>query len=795
MKTLIFLITYMRNEIYRLFFLKLVLSIDNNSRLYHMYTNNTLKKITLVNKANSSSQHKTVFITFFCIYKEICKRLLKSKPRKSQFEGSIASCYNFLVEMGTGQGKTLSMLGTTLWKLYSTKNIIHFISSNTYLVKRDFEYSVKIMQFFNFKSSNKLSSNIELIHLSRVVYSDIQSLGFSFLKNLSHPTSKYKSIFDVIIFDEIDSFLYEVIQVPLTISNPSKDNLDKYLSLSKVKSLVFSSKDKISSNQYYESYSNKSFSSNKTSLFNPSSNAFYWKYMLRLIESSFLDFRKNIHYIVKNNKLVLLDKATGRPMAQHKLSKGFHEAIETKEGISTFKSNNNNNNTLNLIDFISLYKKVIGFSATLGSELYLSFLGIHFLVYRIQSPSKRIDYKPLNLGKIFLRSYLKDWVFYKQSKRQPLIFYIENIQKTHHFKEAFFKSNKKRNLILNAKNIKNEVNALNKAGAYNQILTSTNVISRGSNISISKQSRYKVEPSIIQMLGGIYLSYFEVDINPRFLEQLKGRVGRQNIPGESRSLFTYLTFTSNKQLDHKSSAYKKLYLDYVNYLYPDNKNNGFLKAFIIKQESLLSNNIKYLSSLKSNLPSTFFTYMYLENFFSKTNKIKYNYYTYIEQSIIFNMVSRNIFLNYESIHDISYILAIHIEKRLSKKLILIQKEVATNINSLVYMYIFIQTYKKLLLWKISGLTKNIPYFYNQMESIFVKAFLDKIEEYKKLLDRVYKYKSIPLISLNRDNITQDYISILYMNQALELFYQNFFIQFSIQSNRINVFSKKAKNGI
>lgn len=778
------LIFFMRSKLYKTFFLKYILEINRGERSFHLYSNHFLKKISLYNKEADMFDGKNSLVLFFTIYKEVCKRLLLVKPRKNQLEGSLASCHNFLAQIGTGQGKTISLLGTALWKTYTTSNIIHIVSSNDYLVTRDHIYSLNIVSFYNLRSctilENTLIDELKDLSYSRIIYSTVQSLGFSFLKNVVNPISRFHYIFDTIIIDEIDTLLYETLQVPLSISySHNKENFKKYIDISKIFKESFLGEKKIYENVLTDSViESVELHENNDSRYTQDIASFYWLYIKRNLYTSISKIIKGLDYLVKGSSIILLDSNTGRPMHQHKLSNGLQEAIEVKENLLSFK-NNDNSYKLNLIDLLDLYKKVLGFSATLGQEINLDILNRNFIIYSISDSPTKISFLSIKLERIFFKPYNKDWIFYRKNKKQPLVIYQEALKSD----RALSKFIKVPDLSLNALNIEYEKKYLSKAGRYNQVLTATNIISRGTNISLGSSRDSFTEKSIIQMLGGIYLLYFDSNKSTRFIDQLEGRVGRQSRSGESRIIYSYNVVDTNMQSSALQVKKSRIF-DFNNQVIANVSHKLFLDLIKNEEGELLSKSLSHIrSSNKGNIIENMYLLFYINNFISKPTRVKSKYLNYIEQKTTYESISTNIFKNKEIELDMLFILNIHTDRRWLKSLYSLQFQVSREKNISVYSYHLLKTYKDLFL-------RSSKYKLNQKETIFIQLFLEYLNYYEQNIKTILQVKGIPTLSLNRDADSKTYTLNIFHMLIIEDFYNKLFFSNSVKRNRVYLPWKK-----
>jgi preprotein translocase subunit SecA len=305
----------------------------------------------------------------FAVVREASKRTLGLRHFDSQMLGGISLAEGNIAEMKTGEGKTLvATLPAYLNAVIGNKAIL--VTVNDYLAKRDAEWMRPIYEFLGLSVGTVISNQDidEKIasYKSNVIYATNNELGFDYLRdNMSLSVeNRVQCSLDFAIVDEVDSILIDEARTPLIISGPSSESSQMYIQIKKfIPKLIYQKREgtedeplmQDEKGHYLIDEKNRSIELTddgyvlvesfleENGLIGKSevgtyeglysiSNLKIMKFVQATLKASFL-FKKNVHYLVRNNEVLLIDEHTGRTMPGRRISEGVHQALECKENV------------------------------------------------------------------------------------------------------------------------------------------------------------------------------------------------------------------------------------------------------------------------------------------------------------------------------------------------------------------------------------------------------------------------------------------------------------------------------
>jgi len=502
---------------------------------------------------------KKEFINAFAIVVEICYRETDKRAYEVQIMGAIALVEKYAIEMATGEGKTLTASLAAIILGWRGKPV-HVLTSNDYLAQRDAQDLKQLYNRANLTVSAVIGTTKpperKEFYKSDLVYSTGKEILADYLKDRMLESENYcintflinkinnKAVpqeyllrgLDTVIVDEADSVLADDAVTPLIISSTHENkilqksvvdanrisqyfNIDEHYTLSeKFHDITITQKglDVIESNMY-----------SLSSIWRSEERSEFLVKQALMAKELFL---LNKHYIIKDEKIVIVDEKTGRIMNERTWGNGLHQAIEVKEGVpitdptTTFAK-------MSFQRFFRLYNHLCGMSGTL-QNLKEEF----WQIYKILTLSipKRVPSK---------MSILKDKIYLtKEIKEQELVKYIKEIHHKHlpilvgitTIKDSESLANKLKSLniectLLNALNDSIEAQIVAQAGIYNTITIATNMAGRGTDIQITQE---------IDDLGGLQVITTQRDKSRRIDMQFFGRCARQGQNGVAVSFLS-----------------------------------------------------------------------------------------------------------------------------------------------------------------------------------------------------------------------------------------------------------------
>ncbi|QJC38079.1 preprotein translocase subunit SecA [Enterobacteriaceae endosymbiont of Donacia marginata] len=514
----------------------------------------------------------------FATVREASKRIFGMRHFDVQLIGGIVLNNNCIAEMKTGEGKTLTSTLPAYLNALNGKGV-HIVTVNDYLAQRDAINNKTLFEFLGLTVGVNISSmslkEKRNAYKADITYGTNNEYGFDFLKDnmVFNYSDKVQRNLQYAIIDEVDSILIDESRTPLIISGAAEDSSKLYIKINNIiPKLIYQSQEDSTSFQgkghfFIDEKSRQAYLTEKGLIFlekllikekiinygeslYTSDNIIILNHIISALRAHKL-FKKNVDYILKNNKIIIVDEHTGRLMEGRRWSEGLHQAIEAKENVKI----NNENQTLASITFqnyFRLYKKLSGMTGTAITESF-EFKEIYKLdtiVIPTNKPMIRKDLPDLIYltKKEKIKAIIQD-IKEKNLKGQPILVGTVSIKKSELISEKLKKIGIKHN-ILNAKFHAREAEIISKAGEKHAVTIATNMAGRGTDIvlggafilekkySFDNLKKLKIQWQIkheeIIKLGGLYVIGTERHESRRIDNQLRGRSGRQGDPGVSR---------------------------------------------------------------------------------------------------------------------------------------------------------------------------------------------------------------------------------------------------------------------
>ncbi|MDC0449556.1 preprotein translocase subunit SecA [Pelagibacteraceae bacterium] len=496
----------------------------------------------------------------FALVREAARRVLNERHYDAQLIGGIFLHQGKIAEMKTGEGKTLvSTLPAYLNAL--TGKGVHIVTVNDYLAKRDSQWMGKIFNFLDLSVgciTNELGDDDRKKNYNNdITYATNNELGFDYLRdNMKYDLSEMvQREHNYCIVDEVDSILIDESRTPLIISGRSEDKSNFYLLADKFI-------NKLQKTDYEIDEKNKNailtdigidkiekLAAQDGILKN---NNFYDPQNLNLVhhvnqalKANFL-FNKDVDYILRENKVQIIDEFTGRVLGGRRFSDGLHQAIEAKENVD-IQEENQTLASITYQNYFRLYQKLSGMTGTALTEAE-EFFDIYKLNVLSVPTNRPMIRKDLN-DQIFRtekEKYLAitNKIIDCHGKGQPVLVGTTSIEKSEKISKNLIEKNIKHS-VLNAKQHEKEAKIIAEAGKIGAITIATNMAGRGTDIQLGGNKEFKDEDNQkelaqiqeekekVKSFGGLYIVGTERHESRRIDNQLRGRSGRQGDPGTS----------------------------------------------------------------------------------------------------------------------------------------------------------------------------------------------------------------------------------------------------------------------
>lgn len=495
----------------------------------------------------------------FAIVRETSKRVLNMRHFDVQLIGGMVLHEGKIAEMKTGEGKTLVATLPVVLNAMSGKGV-HIVTVNDYLAKRDAEQMGEIYKFLGFSVGVVLSSaNSDNEHKAAyecdITYGTNNEFGFDFLRDNMKFSSdeKVQRGHNFVIVDEVDSILIDEARTPLIISGPTNRTLDGYIKANEVAKKMqkgemppqnLANKDAKPSGDFIVDEKNRTILiteagiSKAEKLFGVDNlysldNAILAHQLDQALKAHNL-FEKDVHYVVRNKEVIIVDEFTGRLSEGRRFSDGLHQALEAKENVK-IQEESQTLADITFQNYFRMYDKLAGMTGTAQTEAteFSQIYKLDVISIPTNIPIHRIDKHDLiyKTQKEKFKAVI-DEIKRANSNGQPVLVGTASIERSEVLHEMLKKERIAHN-VLNAKHHEQEALIIADAGKKGAVTIATNMAGRGVDIKIDDE---------VRALGGLYIIGTERHESRRIDNQLRGRSGRQGDPGLSRF---YLSLEDN----------------------------------------------------------------------------------------------------------------------------------------------------------------------------------------------------------------------------------------------------------
>jgi len=491
----------------------------------------------------------------FAIVREVSKRTLNMRHFDVQLIGGMVLNDGRIAEMKTGEGKTLVATLPVVLNAMSGKGV-HVVTVNDYLAKRDATQMSAIYEFLGFSTGVVLGGEYDdekrkAAYDSDITYGTNNEFGFDYLRDNMKMEFKDKvqREHNFVIVDEVDSILIDEARTPLIISGSANRTLDGYVKANEVAKAMIrgeaakTPQDK-ATGDFVVDEKNRTIAiteagiSKAEKLFGVENlydmqNAILSHLLDQALKAHNL-FEKDVHYVIKEGQVVIVDEFTGRLSEGRRFSEGLHQALEAKEGVK-IQEESQTLADITFQNYFRLYDKLAGMTGTAQTEatefaqIYkLDVISIPTNVPVIRKDNNDLIYKTESEKfKAVIDEIKKAY-----ERGQPVLVGTASIEKSEKLHNLLVKE-KIPHSVLNAKNHEKEAEIIAQAGVRGAVTIATNMAGRGVDIRIGDD---------VRALGGLYIIGTERHESRRIDNQLRGRAGRQGDPGVSRF---YLSLEDN----------------------------------------------------------------------------------------------------------------------------------------------------------------------------------------------------------------------------------------------------------
>ena len=500
----------------------------------------------------------------FAAVREAAKRVLGLRHYDVQLLGGMVLHDGKIAEMRTGEGKTLVATLPSYLNALTGKGV-HVVTVNDYLAKRDRQWMGPIHEFLGltvgYISHDMDNAERREMYLKDITYVTNNELGFDYLRDnmVVRAGDRVQRKLNYCIVDEVDSILIDEARTPLIISGPSDQKTDKYYIVNRMipslKIRKITEKDEVNAKYAGEDLSKgydalideKNHTVTLTdegvakaekmlgvpNLYNDVESE--WVHHINQALRAHHLYEKDVHYVIKDGEVIIVDEFTGRLMPGRRWSDGLHQAVEAKEHLP-IKEENQTLATITFQNFFKLYNKLSGMTGTAMTEAN-EFWTIYKLDV-VEIPSNKPCLRKDDPDIIYKTEREKfnaviDDVEQLWRKGMPVLVGTRSIEKSEKLSELL----RKRGIphkVLNAKYHEMEAQIISQAGRKGAVTIATNMAGRGTDIVLGGNPCDKAEQEYVAEHGGLTVIGTERHESRRIDNQLRGRCARQGDKGSSR---------------------------------------------------------------------------------------------------------------------------------------------------------------------------------------------------------------------------------------------------------------------
>ncbi|WP_077215005.1 accessory Sec system translocase SecA2 [Bacillus dakarensis] len=468
----------------------------------------------------------------FAVVREASKRITGMRHFDVQLIGGMVLTEGSIAEMPTGEGKTLVASLPSYLRALEGKGV-HVITVNEYLARRDRELIGQIHEFLGLTVGLNLPmmqpEQKKLSYEADITYGVGTEFGFDNLRdNMVYETKqRVQRPYHYAIIDEVDSVLIDEAKTPLIIAGKTGVSSElSYLCARVVKTFkededfLFDLETK-TTNLTDEGIVKIERGFDIDNLYDLEHQTLY-HYVIQALRARVM-FERDVDYIVKDGKILLIDMFTGRPMEGRTLSNGLHQAIEAKEGLHVTEENKTQA-AITIQNYFRLYPVLSGMTGTAKTEEkeFQEIYGMQVVQIPTNKPRARVD----SPDRVYDTAEHKYSAVAKRVKElhaegRPVLIGTTSILQSEKV-AAVLRAEELSFELLNAKTIEQEIQLISLAGQKGRITVATNMAGRGTDIMLGEG---------VAELGGLYVIGTERHESRRIDNQLKGRSGRQGDPG------------------------------------------------------------------------------------------------------------------------------------------------------------------------------------------------------------------------------------------------------------------------
>ena len=511
----------------------------------------------------------------FATVREAGIRVLGMRHFDVQMVGGIVLHRGEIAEMRTGEGKTLVATLATYLNAIEGKGV-HVVTVNDYLASRDSEWMGRLHQFLGLTIGVVVPNMNEFekrdAYNADITYGTNNEFGFDYLRdNMKHERGEMvQRPFNYAIVDEVDSILIDEARTPLIISGPTEDKQDLYISIDAVVKTIepewYEADEKTKNITWTEDGTDRIEERLKEAGLLETDNLYDVEntqvvhHLDQALKANIM-FKRDIDYIEKDDKIVIIDEFTGRMMDGRRWSNGLHQAVEAKEGVA-IEPENQTMASITFQNYFRMYPKLSGMTGTAATEAseFWDIYKLNVAEIPTNKPVTRID-EDDQFYKNIMDKFAAIAVAIREKNEigQPVLVGTVSIEKSE-LLSSFLEKEGVKHSVLNARFHEQEAHIVAQAGRLGMVTIATNMAGRGTDIQLGGNVEFRTEDELkdfadgaerdaainrikaevaaekakVIEAGGLFVLGTERHESRRIDNQLRGRSGRQGDPGLSR---------------------------------------------------------------------------------------------------------------------------------------------------------------------------------------------------------------------------------------------------------------------
>jgi preprotein translocase subunit SecA len=508
----------------------------------------------------------------FAVVREAAKRTLKQRHFDVQLIGGMVLHKGGIAEMRTGEGKTLVATLATYLNALSGQGV-HVVTVNDYLARRDASWMGAVYQFLGLSVGVIVpgldDAQRRVAYACDITYGTNNEFGFDYLRdNMRHSLeAMVQRAHHFAIVDEVDSILVDEARTPLIISGPTDDSSELYRAVNALVLHLEPGDWEKDEKQRGVSLTEKGQERMQVLLAQAGlmkapdlydiENVSLVHHAQQALRAHKV-FSRDVDYIVKDRKVIIIDEFTGRMMEGRRYSDGLHQALEAKEQVP-IQSENQTLASITFQNYFRLYEKLAGMTGTALTEA-AEFAEIYRLSV-VEIPTHRQMVRKDEDDEVYRTAREKNEAIVQEievahAKSQPVLVGTVSIEKSEHLSDLL-KSKGLRHQVLNARYHEQEAHIIAQAGRMGAVTIATNMAGRGTDIQLGGNAEMRLAQELpaeerdgptaaailaeveaerqrVRDVGGLYIIGTERHESRRIDNQLRGRSGRQGDPGRSK---------------------------------------------------------------------------------------------------------------------------------------------------------------------------------------------------------------------------------------------------------------------